>query len=85
VVKAFQTGLYKLKTKFADQICQNPGDYFTDNAVAQCKKELRNDRSRNLIEGDDNSDLFDGVYPLPRKHSAATMLLPVHHFLDAAQ
>jgi hypothetical protein len=85
VVKSFQTGLYKLKTKFADQIRQNSGDYFPDNAVAQCKKELRNDRSRNLMEGDDDSDLLDGVYPLPRKHSATTLLFPVHHFPDTAQ
>jgi hypothetical protein len=39
VVKAFQIGLYKLKTKFPDEIHQNPCDYFPDNAVAQCKKE----------------------------------------------
>jgi hypothetical protein len=53
--------------------------------VAHCKKELRNDRSRNLMKGDDDSDLFDGVYPLPRKHSAAILLSPVHHVPDSTQ
>ena len=82
VVKVFQTGLHRLKMKFTEQIRQNPGDYFPEEVIGQCKKALRNDRSRNMMEGDDDSDLFEGIYPLPRKHSAATLLSPIHHFPD---
>ena len=30
-----------------------------------------------MMEGDDDSDLFKGIYPLPKKHSTKTRLFPL--------
>ena len=77
VVKAFSTGMLKLKLKFEAQIQQFPGDYFPEEYANECKSLLKKNRSRNLMEGDDDTDLFKGLYPLPCKHSISTMFSPL--------
>ena len=85
VVKAFNAGVHRLKQKFEHQIRANPGDYFPEELLGQCRKLLKNDRSRNMMEGEDDWDILEGIYPLPRKHSKATLLSPIHHFPDTQQ
>ena len=84
VLKSFNAGIYKLQRKFATQIRANPGDYFNEDEVKECRTMLRKNRSRNMMEGDDDSDLFKGIYPLPKKHSTKTRLFPLGEPPDPA-
>ena len=84
VLKSFNAGIYKLQRKYATQIRANPGDYFNEDEVKECRTLLHKNRSRNLMEGDDDSDLFKGIYPLPKKHSTKTRLFPLGEPPDPA-
>ena len=82
VARAFSAGIARLKQKFGAQMRGNKedrGDYFPEEEQESCRKQLKRDRSRNLMEGADDSDLWKGTYPLPRKHCKATDLLQVNN------
>ncbi len=73
VIQAFECVIRKLKHKFRRDMGQdNEAAYFPPAEITALKNELRDNRSRNLME--DDSDLFKGVYPIPRKHSSRTIL-----------
>ena len=80
VTRAFSAGVAKLITKFGAQMKSNKdGDYFPEGEQDSCRKQLKRDRSRNLMEGADDSDIWKGTYPLPRKNSKATSILQVNN------
>ena len=60
VTKAFSAGIRKLMHKFREQIGDKDkdksGDYFPVEEQDSCWQQLKRDRSRNLMEGVDDSD-----------------------------
>ena len=75
VAKAFSAGIGMLKRKFSNQINNAPGgDYFPDEEIRQCRTQLKRNHARNLMEDPEETELFKSIYPLPRKHSNATLI-----------
>ena len=83
VTKAFSAGIRKIRQKFSVQIGNDEknknGDYFPADEQDSCRQQLKRDRSRNLMEGVDDSDLWKTTYPLPRKQGKDTQLLQVNN------
>jgi len=77
----FTQVIKKFKDKFANQSANLP-DLFPDDLVAKWKKKIKDGRSRTMMEGEEEGDLFKNTFPIPREHSARTILIPFHDFQD---
>ena len=76
-----QKVVYKLKQKFANATNNLP-ELFPDDELAKWKKRIQDGRNRTLMEGEDESDVFKNTFPIPREHSARTILFPSQDFPD---
>ena len=75
VAKAFATGISMLKRKYSNQMNAAPGgDYFPEEEQRQCRRQLKRNHARNLMEDPEETELFKSIYPLPRKHSNGTLI-----------
>ena len=72
----------KIKEKFGNQVDQNAPEMFPENSIAQWKKQLQDDYNRNMMQGEDESEVLKNVFPIPREHCDRTKLFPGHDFPD---
>ena len=78
ILSTFSMGVKKLKDRFRAQIRNDPtGDYFPEEVEKDIRKKIKGDYGRSQMEGADDSDLFKGTYPLPRKHNEKTLMFPL--------
>ena len=61
---------------------KNGPTFFADNDVSQMLKMLESHHGRTLMIGSKESDVFKESFPIPRKHSQQTILLPFNDFPD---
>jgi len=73
--------IQKFKEKFEGQ-ADNLPPLFPEASIAQWKKILVSGKSRTLMEGDKEGELFKSCFPIPKKHSRRTILFPADDFTD---
>lgn len=69
--KTLRNAVYMLKRKF-------PIAEFPDDDMKEWLKALKDGNRRTLMEGNDESDVFKKVFPIPPEHTQHTTLLPEH-------
>ena len=70
-----------MKRKFGNnEAIKNGPPFFADNDVSQMLKTLDSHHGRTLMIGGKESEVFKESFPIPRKHSHQTMLLPFNDF-----
>ena len=71
----------ELKHRFRN-VSQNLPDLFPEDEVKAWKKKIKDGRSRIMMEGADDTELFKSTFPIPPEHSARTFLFPTQDFPD---
>ena len=69
----------KLQEKF-----RSPNMFPTEE-VQKWKKKLRDNHNRVQMQGEDETDVLKGTFPIPREHSNRTRLYPPDDFTDEAR
>jgi len=73
--------IQKFKEKFAGQTDNLP-PLFPDASTSQSKKIMQHGKSRTLMEGDKEGELFKSCFPIRKQHSRHTILFPVDDFTN---
>ena len=74
------TIINKFKSKFARGLPPNAPALFPDDEIKRWKKILKDGKSRTLMEGDQDGELFKNCFPIPKQHSKRTALFPAQDF-----
>jgi len=74
--------IQNVKEKFAGQTDNLP-PLFQDASISQWKKIMQHGKSRTLMEGDKEGELFKSCFPTPKQHSRGTIFFlsttsPIH-------
>ena len=77
------TLIRKLTEKFARDLPENSPALFPEEEIIKWKGILKKGKSRTLMEGDKESELFKDCFPIPKEHSRRTNLFPAQDFLTA--
>jgi len=74
------TIIRKFNNKFARGLAPNVPALFPEDDVKRWKKILKDGKSRTLMEGDQDSELFKNCCPIPKQHTKRTILFPAQDF-----
>jgi hypothetical protein len=85
LTKTLMKAISLFKVQFGHLIVGNAPEMFPQHDVSIWKKLLKNNHSRVLMEGADESAFLKDTYPIPRCHSPATVMLPASDFPDDAR
>ena len=73
--------IQKFKEKFDGQTDNLP-TLFPEASTSQWKKIMLRGKSRTLMEGDKEGELFKSCFPIPKQHSGRTILFPADDFTN---
>jgi len=73
--------IQKFKEKFEGETDNLP-PLFPEASISQWKKILVRGKSRTLMEGDKEGELFKSCFPIPKQHSRCTILFPADDFTN---
>ena len=79
LMKTLSTAIRLLKDKFRNA-SQNLPPFFPDDLEKSWRKRLKDDLNRNMMQGEDESEVLKNIFPLPRKHGIRTKVLPDQSF-----
>ena len=74
------TIIKKFNDKFARGLPPSAPALFPEDETKKWKKILKDGKSRTLMEGDQDSELFKNCFPIPKQHTKRTSLFPAQDF-----